>query len=213
MISTTNIYTFYFLNYAYGKNKINNEQLLKKYLNEIKKKYLSEFQPIIVNQIKKYQTRKRVDDDLLNVTVKDSEKLSSLLKMMKKTYRSDMKRHNVNWENAIEQLIKLEKAKSIDELFFAIDRVNNAIHNTYETILEKLKNGIELKKAFDKVHTNNIENVKKLSDSKVIDKIIKYEDTDDKKLKYLKRKFGDFDYSYGESKFNLKMKQILEKIL
>ena len=212
MISPEDIYSFYYLNFLYDKNKITNELLLKKFLTRIKSDYLQEFQEIIVNQIKKYQTRGRVDSDLLSVKVKDTEKLSSLLKMMKKTYRSDMKRHNTNWDEAIEQLIDLEKAKNPKELFYSLDRVNNAIHNTYETVLTKLDNGYKLKKAFDTVHTVDMEKLKKLADGKFIERISN-DFEDDKKTKYLKKKFGDFDYSFGESKFNKKIHSILEKIL
>ena len=205
-LTPQDIYNFYFLEYMNSNNQIIDKSGLVAYLNQLKNKYLKLLKPIIVNQIQKYINRGRVDDDLTKVD--DGETLQSLLNKMKKTYRSDMSRRNNNWENILTQLLQLQKSSDVKQIIHGLDRVNNAIHNTGQTVLTKLSDGYTLMNALEKAHNiKDIQQLQRLTDTKVTDELTA---PLDKKDLYLKRKFGNYTF---ESKFNTLFNKIITEQL
>jgi hypothetical protein len=75
---------------------------------------------------------------------------------MKKTFRSDMKRRNVEWENVTNAVAQLARGNSVNHILTYIDRINNAIHNTGEIVLSKLPYGRQLMDAFERVHHSKL---------------------------------------------------------
>lgn len=150
------IYNFYFLYTALQTQEI--EQVDQFYIDEfaqnIKDKYLLVFRPIVVAQLHKYETHKRVDSDF---KFKDGSFLD-IHNLMQKTFRSDMERRNKRWEELTYWLSKLEKEKSTKKILFDIDRINNTTHNTHESILSKFPNHDELLIAFD--HCSEIKDIR-----------------------------------------------------
>jgi len=154
-VTTKDIYSFYYVAFILQTQKNDLEestlQLYHNFLLHLKQKYLTVFTNMVVEQIKKYIIRGRIEPEYKKEMDNVSD-LTLLDYIMKKTFRSDMIRRNIEWEKLTENLILLRDAKNIDKIIFYIDRINNCIHNTHEQILTKLENGYELLKAFDIVH-------------------------------------------------------------
>ena len=79
---------------------------------------------------------------------------------MRKTYRSDMKRRNDRWEYLTENLAELQKTSETSKIMFYIDRINNAIHNTQESIMSKFRHGYILIYALNDCHSLKPEQLK-----------------------------------------------------
>ena len=164
-ISPQNIYDFYYITYLLQTKKQMLEQIdlfeIYSKLEEIKNKYLVVLKQLIKEQLEKYQTRKRIDYidnkpafDLNKLEELDNEELYKYLdQAMKQTYRSDMERRNVNWEYLTENLSGLASTNNPEKIIYYIDRLNNAIHNTYTSTLEKLPRGYNIVEALDNCHT------------------------------------------------------------
>ena len=155
-IKPKSVYTYAFL--AYHRNTITRDKYLsertKEFLSNLKDNYLQAFTPIVVDQIQKYLDRGRVDSDV-NISKVPSGKVSTaylkkLSDLMKKTYRSDMKRRNDRWNLFTDNLLALSKASSLKDLYFYIDRIHNDIHNTGEFILSKYR--YDLQSALEDIH-------------------------------------------------------------
>ena len=155
-ISPKTLYNFYHLATLESQGRIKSEYgqgLMKEYLGTYKQRYLDTLGPLVVDQIRKYIGRGRVDEPVteesLNAAANDPVALDEL---MRQTYRSDMKRRNDVWNNITEHLKGLEAARSARDIIFRIDRLNNAIHNTNELLFSKFKNAGELMDAFEAIN-------------------------------------------------------------
>lgn len=150
-ISPKTIYNFYFL-YTYyqtrGVDQFSNF-LVTEFSKNIKATYLRVFTKLVSKQLDKYQKRGRVDQDYSSSSDKAP---TELLQLMKKTFRSDMKRRNDRWIELTEWMVKLESVNNIKDIFFVIDRINNTTHNTQEIILSKFENAASLLTVFDNCH-------------------------------------------------------------
>lgn len=150
------IYTFYFL-YTSSQTQKTDEYfnfIIKEFISKLKVKYLNIFKPILIDQLEKYLKLNRVTDSFKTgieenkIILRDSDFLE-LSQYMQMTYRSDMIRQNDRWNDLAHWLAKLENSKILKDNMFFIDRINNATHNTHESILSKFPNDRELLKAFD----------------------------------------------------------------
>lgn len=143
------IYNFYFL-YTYSQTVEMDSVghfLVNDFARRIKEVYLFEFKRIVFDQLMKYERRGRIDSDFM---IGDSFEKMDIL--MRKTYRSDMKRRNVNWEMLTGLLVSLDRAVEAYRIFFLVDRINNCIHNTGGSMMGKFINGGELTLALDRCH-------------------------------------------------------------
>ena len=113
-----------------------------------------------INELKPDGTKPAFD---LNKTeeLKGEELYEYLDSAMKQTYRSDMERRNVNWEYLTENLSGLAATTNPERVIYYIDRLNNAIHNTYTKTLDKLPRGYELIEAFNNCHALSPQELKK----------------------------------------------------
>jgi len=154
-ITTRDIFNFYFLftvssyhpevvQSNYGK------YIQDTYLKGLKNKYVHLFKQLVSEQLMKYYKRGRVESDFDISKVTEDSPASTLLELMKKTYRSDMVRRNDVWIQACEFLVKLENSSTNKEIYLYIDRLNSVVHNTQSQILGKVS--YDLVHAYDKVH-------------------------------------------------------------
>lgn len=122
------------------------------YLGALKDKYLKLFKYLLLKQISKYVSRKRVDPDFDASMLKPDASAHDLKVMMAKTFRSDMQRRNTVWNAVADYTDGLEHATSPAQIFVNINGLNNAVHNTGGKILldpMKISNFSELRKAFE----------------------------------------------------------------
>jgi len=126
------------------------------YLQDIKNKYLGTFIPLIQKQLYKYLERNRIDSNSFSEGDINTQNTENLDLYMKNTYRSDMTRRNVVWENLTKLVNELSKTSDSGNIIKIIDRINNNIHNTGDLILTKLDNGSELLKALDICHSSKV---------------------------------------------------------
>jgi hypothetical protein len=153
-ITSSDIYNFYFLFY-YSQHEPNlfktpyAQEMEHEVLTSIKNKYLIIFKELLVEQINKYISRKRIDVDFPVSHVSGKESVETLAMLMSKTYRSDMKRRNTVWDIAAETTVKLEKISNPKMLYLPINALNMVVHNTHTQILEKLIGGYELLQALN----------------------------------------------------------------
>ena len=151
------------------------KEVVQHYLSTYKNIYVSMFRVILAEQIAKYVQRNRIDTDFpkqVNLKTATPEMLHQL---MNKTFRSDMSRRNDVWNMIADYTAKLNAATLPKDIFIYIDRLNNCVHNTNTSVMDKLSNYPELKRAFDNVH--NIQNVSYLE--KMVDKDIRSLNTED----------------------------------
>lgn len=122
-------------------------------INEIADRYKEAFFDLLYKQLEKYYERGRVDKDFVLIP-RRSCNFSNILYMMNKTYRGDMKRRNTRWNMLAEYVFRISEYRNIDvrKTGFYIDRINNVVHNTKTTILDKFPNAEELIVAFDFAH-------------------------------------------------------------
>lgn len=150
-LSPTDIYDFYFLytGLSYGQINLQDHNLADFYLREIRDNYLQSFGTILYNQLKKYVSRRRVDSsfDASRLNPRD---FGALKELMQLTYRSDMRRRNEVWNSIADYVYKLSQTNNMRDICYIIDRINNAVHNTHELVLDKL--GPAFLQAYDVVH-------------------------------------------------------------
>lgn len=148
-LSSSDIYNFYFL----WNISLNRPDLIKTeygdyiydvYMKNLKHKYIRAFKQILSNQLFKYYQRQRIMPgfDVKLITANNSP--STLEKQMKLTKRSDMKRDNDRWNQLASYVTNLESASSFADMSTYIDKINNTVHNTRTTILDKFANSREL---------------------------------------------------------------------
>jgi len=152
------IYDFYYTSFLFHEASTNEKTKSSIYAitRNIAENYFSLYKPIIVDQIKKYVKRDRVDKDFPKNEDLNSASLERLNELMNKTFRSDMHRRNNVWNFLTKHIAKLEEIyknqAETTKIIFEIDRVNNTTHNTVELIFSKFNNYRELQKAFDTCH-------------------------------------------------------------
>lgn len=187
-LKASDIYNFYYLWYVSGTNpqavSTNyGREVVKNYLYNLKRKYVSLFKNILANQIEKYINRSRIDPDFPKNIINNLKNMSSgdLQKLMAKTFRTDMHRRNDVWNMVADFVNKLENSNSINDIFLYINQLNNSVHNTGTKIMNKFPNfNTELKPAFDAVDRIKSENhwelLKKLVTDKDIRDLLNQED-------------------------------------
>ena len=141
-----------FSSYSYGKIYDEDKDRAEFILNEIKEKYLIVFKRVLVDQLRKYAKQKRTDIDFNHRLISDDMSFPIIHDLIKKTYRTDMTRRNINWESLAEHCMNLNTTKVFDRICFFIDRINNSVHNTGDLFFDKLEDASDLIKAFDTVH-------------------------------------------------------------
>ena len=141
-----NIYDFYALEYTFRDNR-NGKDLSVFLFTQIKREILHSFTSIVVDQLTKYQSKRRYVGDMSKSF--SGQSLGVLLKAMQQTRRSDMVRNNEKWEALIQKLILLENSNSVKDMILNIDGIYNLTHNTGESMLSKFVNHRELLNAFN----------------------------------------------------------------
>ena len=159
------IYDFYFASYLFEAGNLDrfNKFIVTETIEDTYDIYINIFHHITLNQILKYQTRHRVDKDWIQIKINDKLNYADLNMFMKKTFRSDMRRRNIEWIQLTDLLEQLEvTAKNNHKrVIFLVDRINNCIHNTGENILSKFDNGYPLILAFDFAHTASLDDLRR----------------------------------------------------
>ena len=146
-ITPNMIYTFYYLE----KMMIQHEtpevkRELIKFLVQLKPMYIDTFSKLLIDQLSKYHSRKRVDSDFDMGTNTSPVELARLIK---KTFRSDMTRRNDLWNVCADNLVSLSQSNSLNTTILYIDRLNTCIHNANESMFYKLKDGYQLVQTMD----------------------------------------------------------------
>lgn len=152
----SDIFNLFFIEYLYSTEphlfKTDyGEFILQTYPTALKKKYVTVFKQLLVDQLHKYASRKRTDSDFNTTAITPKASASILWDLMKHTFRSDMSRRNTVWELIAEYTTRLEQSSSLKDTFTYINMLNNCIHNVPESILWKLPNGEKLFRAFELV--------------------------------------------------------------
>lgn len=177
VIVPADIYSFYYIN-NYKNNLLgseHNQEIILKFLNNLRLKYLNTWPVVLKTQLEKYLNyqrsgRKRIksDAELLKINIENFFKnpvidYDKLEQYIKETTRSSGEENKL-WNYFAEWLNKLSKKQSItigslnlegqENILFIIDRINNCVHNTKESMFEKIReNGFALKNAFDDVNS------------------------------------------------------------
>ena len=159
------IYNFGYLAYIFQTAHLSSTQqeLVKEELKLLKSRYLEDVSDLVVRQIEKYVGRSRIEMDderrpkfdlekLKNMDKTSTDRMVGIDRAMNMTYRSDMRRRNNVWNSVTGNLVKLANAITSKDLIYAMDRLNNDIHNTKNSIFEKFPNGSELVRALQKIH-------------------------------------------------------------
>jgi hypothetical protein len=169
----SNIYNFYFLWYValnmpvliksdYG------EHIYQTYMSNLRTKYVSEFKKVLSNQLMKYYSRQRVKSGFDHTVISPTDSASALEAQMRLTLRSDMSRANDRWNELASYVVKLENATSYSEISTYIDRINNTVHNTRTSILDKFPNARQLLQALNTASSvKQIENLSQFVDKDV----------------------------------------------
>jgi hypothetical protein len=170
-IYPSDMYNLYYLEYLYSTQpdlfKTDyGEFILHTYTQALKKKYLTVFKQLLAEQLAKYVSRQRIDPDFNAKAIHPTANAATLLDLMRKTYRSDMKRRNDVWIHIAEFVQRLENSKASADIFVAISMLNNAVHNTNTSVLGKIDHSHELVSAFERA-----KNAKSINDyEKFVDK-------------------------------------------
>lgn len=178
VITPSDIYTFYYIYHSKNilLNSEYNREIIVNFLNSLKSKYLNTFGTVLKEQILKYlryqasgQKRIRDDAELLTIDVSefsgnpiiDFDKLEKFIKETTRSARHNFK-SNEDWNQFSEWVNKLSKKtisagglniEGSDNVLFIIDRINNCVHNTGESIFDKVReNGHALIQAFEQAH-------------------------------------------------------------
>lgn len=154
-LQSSDIYNFYTLTYLLQTSEENQKQIAFE-IYTIRSVWLNAFKPIIINQLKKYYQRGRLDLGSYSDSDLTLETPYSLLNTyMNSTYRSDMIRRNDVWNQLTEYLSQLKATQKTGTIIELIDRVNNVTHNAGTTILSKFSNCQMLIQALDNCHKSN----------------------------------------------------------
>ena len=145
-IDPKDIYSFYYVCLVTNKE----QPIIQEFITHLRQTYLNVFSVVIKDQLAKYQKLQRVDPDFDGSIINND--INNLSVLMKKTFRSDMVRRNDRWNLLTELLITLNKTTNLPQVLFIIDRINNVVHNTGETMLTKLNNGHQLLQVFNLCH-------------------------------------------------------------
>jgi hypothetical protein len=156
------IYNFYALWYAYlhhpEARSDYGKEVVEYYTTKYKALYVNLFNQLLKEQLAKYISLNRLDPDFptkINVNTLTPLQLKTL---MNKTFRTDRIRRNDVWNLIADYNNSLSTATDSKTIFLMIDRLNNAVHNTKTSVLDKLPHyHLELKKALDACH--NLTNV------------------------------------------------------
>lgn len=187
-LKASDIYNFYYLWYISGTipqavSTNYGREVVRNYLYNLRKKYVSLFKNILANQIEKYISLGRIDPTFPKNIINSLKNMSSgdLQKLMAKTFRTDLHRRNDVWNMVADFVNKLENSNSINDIFLYINQLNNSVHNTGTKIMNKFSNfDTELKPAFDMVDRIKSENhwelLKKLVTDKDIRDLLNQED-------------------------------------
>jgi hypothetical protein len=167
------VYDFYYLIRAYSliRNDTYKMEFLKNKLEQIKQRYLVGLAKLVLAQLEKYNRKRRIDPGFTLEGITSSTDPANLLRLheaMQKTFRSDMERRNDSWSNLTENLYKLSLVSDVDRMFYHIDRINNAVHNTGTATLGKINP--ELETALNRAHNATLRDL-----SMVISKDVKME--------------------------------------
>jgi len=156
-LDPSTITDFYLAYYLYQKIDDDESQSLLKYvIIDVRQAYLNAMKPILIKQLQKYHSRRRIVGEYNpeDFSRADYEKLYTL---MKQSRRSDMNRINQRWNDLAELLKDLQaNDRNVKEMAFLIDRINNTIHNTGESMLSKFPNRRQLEQTFDFAHKATI---------------------------------------------------------
>jgi len=172
-LSSKTIFDFYYLWYLYTNNPILFESnygkfILENYTEEFKKICVDLFKKLVYKQIVKYVQRNRIDIDFPKGQPTGNTSSKDLLLLMKKTFRSDMKRRNTRWEGVAESVANLENSNSPKDIFLWVNQLFNAVHNTETKVMDKFPNYYsELLKAFDIVRDHNPQHWKQFVSSDI----------------------------------------------
>ena len=164
-LDTTDIYNFYLASFLFQSMEDADKPSIDPIIKEIKMVYLRAFEPVVKRQLIKYLNRGRYNGELDSDSIHAAKTFGELDEYMNQTFRSDMKRRNKEWNKVTDFLSQIEKEKRTDKLIYLIDRLNNTIHNTQESILTKFDNGYELVDAFDKAHLSSVKELRNLADN------------------------------------------------
>lgn len=156
LITDRDIYSFYYLTYLYQTNRLNmldeyTHFVVEDFLLDLKRVYLKIFTNLVREQLIKYNEAGRVQLPLSKSAIKAAS-IYDLASMMVTTYRSDMKRKNTRWQQLCNLLIDLNYTAQLSSIIHCIDRINNVVHNTKKSILDKLPDAESLLAAFDACH-------------------------------------------------------------
>jgi hypothetical protein len=148
------------------------KSVLSSVAESLRDEYLEGYGDVVRTQLRKYYGRDRVDDDF-NAKDINSDRFNVLDGLMKKTYRSDMRRRNKRWIMLTEYLDKLSQRNlSYMDMLLTMDRINNVVHNTGEVMLTKFENSKELLQAFNKAHhISDIKEFRSLANSVTLNRL------------------------------------------
>ena len=156
-IGVSDIYNFYYL-FAlsvYHPQTLSTDYgrfIQDEYLKKFKAKYVSIFKRLVVEQLQKYYSRKRIDPDFDINKANVNSPAQVLQGLMKKTWRSDMVRRNESWELVCDFLTNLENSSSTKDTYLYVDRLNSVVHNTQTKVLDKMPGGYQLIRAYNQIH-------------------------------------------------------------
>lgn len=169
------IFTFYYLSLVKNSIDLSSEEdkaILLNFFNTLKLKYLNTFTKVIKDQIAKYirytqggrnrikassELRNMNPDEFVKTSVIDYDKLETYMKETTRSSGAENKEWNdlAKWINLLSKKpVTINTIKADGEnLTFIFDRINNCVHNTGQSIFDKLKeNGPALIQAFDQAH-------------------------------------------------------------
>jgi hypothetical protein len=210
MITSQQIIDFYYLDYLKNFSKINSNNFFR-LVSPIVKNYLQSLRFILSEQIKKYVKVGRIDADFNTNTGYNDLSFAELEKMVKRTFRSDMKRRNESWNKFAEYLTTLDEIQNnsnkLTEIFFIVDRLNNIIHNSGKILVSKLENGNELLKILAFVHTAKPHDLYVKASSEIQEL---YRDFDREQRKY--SQFGDLEVEPPNMHRSLHISDLLQPV-
>lgn len=173
LIYPKDILNFTYLNFIIGRHpeilqSHYGKEVVDYYLSQWKKKYINLFRELLYSQIDKYvhdvrpqSPSGRISADFDKTKFRPDASTKDLRDLMHKTFRSDMKRPNVVWNNVADYTYQLDSSTNRQDIFNTINFLNNSVHNTGGKILTdtyKVPNARELMQAFgvaDKITNSN----------------------------------------------------------
>jgi hypothetical protein len=184
---------FYLASYLHDVVDESDKDDINEIILNLREKYLKAFQPVLINQLRKYITRGRMVKDVDERDLANAS-FDQLDQYMNLSRRSDMKRENKRWNMLSDYLAKLShERRNVEKIKEVIDRINNTVHNTGESMLTKFDNARELLDAFDLAAEGKISDLVQGSGERVLKKLehdyrFMHEDTIEKSLQECSRK-------------------------